>query len=259
MSKYLLFQMWEPARKRLIERHHFYLSQARSRLLGQFNDIEHDAEKAATDWLERASQRFDPDRDDDGSIHEAARDEGIAHYQLLEEMRDNVRLSVVAGMFHEWEKQLREWMVREILHWHRGSDVRNKIWAQELGGLIDLFACLGWDIRGKSYFGTLDACRLVVNVYKHGDGSSFTDLKQRCPEYIVNPFNSFDDGSLGIQFADHTNVKVTDDHIQAFSDAIIAFWTDLPNGIYDDAISKVPKWFEKAWLKDLAGAASPRA
>lgn len=256
MKGYVLFQMWAPARRLLIEHHQFYVGQARTRLLSQFSDMERDADKASADWLERANHRFDPDRDDEASIYEAAHEEGIAYYQLLKDMRDNVRLSVVAGMFHEWDKQLRDWMVREIRHWHRGNEVRDKIWSQDFGKLVDLFACLGWDIRLRPYYRTLDACRLVVNVYKHGDGISFQDLKQRYPEYIVNPLKGVGNDLLGMGFMDHTNLKVTEEQIQEIADAIVAFWEDVPNNIHDDPVSKLPKWFEKALLKDRAAAVS---
>jgi len=248
--------MWEQARQLLIERHQFYVDQSRTRLLAQFSDMERDAEKAAADWMERASQRFDADRHDESSIYEAAHDEKIAYHQLLEDMRDNIRLSVVAGMYHEWDKQLRDWMVHEILHWHIGDEVRSKIWSQDFGGLIDLFACLGWNIRQTPYYSTLDACRLVVSVYKHGEGLSFQDLKRRYPEYVKTPFQGFDNDVQGIDFTDHTDLKVTEKQIQGFSNAIVAFWNDVPKYVYDDPFSESPKWFKNAWLKDHAAATS---
>lgn len=248
---YVLFQMWQPARIMLIERHEFYVDQARKRLLSQFSNMEGEAEQAAAEWLSRADSRFDPDKDDSASFYETAHDESIAFYQLLKDMRDSVRLSVVAGMYHEWDKQLRDWMVREILHWHHGEEVRARIWSQDFGGLVDLFACLRWDIRSQPYFATLDACRLVVNVYKHGDGNSFRDLKQYHPEYLDNPIKGLGDDGQGMEFTDYTNLKVSNDQINGFSDAIVAFWKDIPDNIHDDPVIDLPKWFEKAWLKDL--------
>lgn len=61
MSGYVLFQMWEPFRQTLIERHQFYGDQARVRLLSQFNDMGSEADNAATEWLKRSSINFDPD------------------------------------------------------------------------------------------------------------------------------------------------------------------------------------------------------
>jgi hypothetical protein len=242
--------MWGPFRQILIEGHLFYVDQARKRLLSQFDDIESEGQDAAADWLDRNGPRFNPDRDDPEAFYEAAQEEGIAHYQLLSNMRDNTRLSVVAGMFHEWDKQLRDWMVREIQHWHRGPDVCARTWSQNFGGLADLFACLGWDIRSKSYYPIIDACRLVVNVYKHGEGDSFQELKRRFPEYVDNPLKSFDD-RMDMDFTDHRNIKVTENQIQSFSDAIAEFWGDVPENIFDDMVGELPIWFEKAWMKDV--------
>ena len=256
MSGYVLFQMWEPFRQMLIERHKFYVDQARTRLLSQFNDIECEADNAANEWLQRASHRFDPDRDDDGSIYEAANDEGIAFYQLLQDMHGDVRLSVVAGMFHEWDKQLRDWIVHEILHWHHGDEVRAKIWSQDFGGIVELFSCLGWDIPSRPYYSMLDACRLVVNVYKHGDGKSFRDLKKRYPEYLDKPLTGIGGELLGVGFTDFTDLTVTEAQIEGFSNAIISFWGDVPNNIHDDLDLELPKWFESAWRKDRAASGS---
>jgi len=237
-------------RQLLIERHRFYVDQARARLLTQFDDMEGEARKAATAWLERRSYNFDPDSDDEGAIYEAAHDEEIAYFQLLEEMRDSVRLSVVAGIFHEWEKQLREWLVNEILHWHKGSEVRSKVWSQDFSGILELLKGFGWDVRSKPYYTILDACRLVVNVYKHGSGGSLDDLRARYPQYIVNPFENASSIVLSVDLMDHTNVKVNESQIQEFSDAIIAFWNDIPSNIFDNDEHNLPKWFEKAWLRD---------
>lgn len=106
-SAQVLFQMWEPFRQSLIGQHNFYIEQAKARLLDQFTNMEQDAERAAEAWLDERSENFDPDRDDVGSIYEASEEAGTEFYLLLDEMRMQTRLSVVAGMFHNCEKKLR--------------------------------------------------------------------------------------------------------------------------------------------------------
>jgi hypothetical protein len=61
-----------------------------------------------------------------------------------------------------------------------------------------------------------------------------------------------------MDFTDYTDLKVTEEQIQGFSNAIVAFWNDVPNNIHDDdgPNCELPKWFEKAWLKDRAVAPS---
>jgi hypothetical protein len=250
MSNYVLFQMWEPYRQSLIKRHQFYVEQARKRVLSQFENMEEEADKAADEWLEESSDRFDPDRHDPGDFYEAANDVGIEFYQLLSDMRDQTRLNVIAGMFHDWDKQLRDWLVREILHWHRGETTVAKVWSADFGKISDLLESFGWKIRSADYFNTLDACRLVVNVYKHGAGKSLDDLKRNYPEYLDDLFSGSGLPRSG-DLLDYTHLKVSDDQFQAFSDAIIAFWRDVPENVVDGQ-TQVPDWFEKAILSDRA-------
>lgn len=105
MTKYALFIMWQPFRTQLIASHQFYVEQAGKRLLSQFQNIEEESDKYADEWLEKVGQHFDPERDDPCAFAEKANDEGIEFYQMLTDMQNRTRLSVVAGMFHEWEKQ----------------------------------------------------------------------------------------------------------------------------------------------------------
>lgn len=253
MSGYALFQMWGPVRRSLIKSHLFYIEQARNRLLSQFNNIEADADRAADEWLEQSGQHFDPDRDDPADFHEAAHDFGIQFYQLLSDMREQTRLSVVAGMYHEWDKQLRDWLVREIHHWHRGSNVNARVWSADFGQLVDLLESFGWNIRATDYYRALDACRLVVNVYKHGKGKSLDDLKAGFPEYLEDPLQELG-LALSRDLRDHTHLKVSDDQVETFSKAILAFWRDVPESVSDAQVLDVPDWFEKAVLKDRAAS-----
>lgn len=243
---YVLFYLSGSYRDYLIERHRFYVEQAQSRLLGQFLNIEADAQKAADDWLANHTHLFDPDLHNPSDFDERAHAEMESFYLLLEEMRETTRLSVVASMYHDWDKQLREWLVREINHWHRGSEVRSQVWSQDFIGLADLFDALGWAFRTKSYFPKLDACRLLVNVYKHGEGKSFTDLKERFPEYL----NSLPPYLQNLTYVDYTDLRVNDAQIQEFSDAIVSFWNDLPERTTASGDGTLPLWFEKAFLKD---------
>lgn len=252
MSGYVLLQMWEPLRQSLIKGHLFYVEQAQKRLLSQFDDIEADADLAAEKWLEQSSQHFNPDRHDPGDFYEAANNVGIEFYELLSDMREQTRLSVVAGMFHEWDKKLRDWLVREIRHWHHGDNTTLKIWSADFGQIADLIESFGWNVRNSNYFRTLDACRLVVNVYKHGEGKSLDELRHSFPEYLDDPFNGTGGDLSSTRYRDHTHLKVSDDQFQVFSDAILAFWRDVPENIFDSQVTDVPDWFGKAIQKDRA-------
>ncbi len=250
MSKGPLFYMDGPLRYLLLEGHSFYVAQARKRLLSRFDDIEAEAIRASEEWLNQTRHLFNPDEHDPGDFYEAAHQEGIAFYELLSDMARQTRLSVVAGMFHEWEKQLREWLVREIWHWHHGDNVKARIWAADFPEIAAALAGSGWDTRRADFFRTLDACRLVVNVYKHGDGRSLADLRSRFPEYLPDPLNGTAFPPTDMEYRDHKSLSVSDEQIVSFSEAIVEFWRAVPEKIVASQYVNAPEWFEKAFLKD---------
>lgn len=242
----VLFQMWEPFRQDLIARHNFYVEQSRKRLLLQFADIEAEANRYEEEWLHKKSHHFDPDKHDPADLYEAAFEQSIYFYEMLEDMSNNISLSVVAGMFHEWDKQLRLWVQLEVSHWHNGEKVKEAIWKANFSNLLDLFEGLGWQIKSKDYYTSLDKCRLVVNAYKHGHGLAFDAIRDKYPEFISSGQN--DDRYL--KYADFTSLKVDINHIDKFSEAITSFWCDIPKNIMGGENLVFPKWFEKAYEKD---------
>lgn len=245
-----LFQMCGSHRKTLIAEHLFYVEQARKRVLSQFDDIEGEADRAAESWLDANKHLFNPDYHDPADFYESAQDQGIEFYQLLCEMRNRTTLSVIAGMYHEWDKHLRKWLTDEIRHWHFGEAVQERVWTVDFGKLTDLMESLGWRVRAQVYFPKLDACRLVVNVYKHGKGNSLNELKEKYPEYLTDPLGKICKTFSGLGYLDYTHLKVSEYQLQGFSDAIVAFWQDAPEDIFDRDGLEPPGWFVRAMSDD---------
>jgi hypothetical protein len=250
MSDKTLLYMWKSHRQTLISTHGFYVEQAKLRLVSQFENIEAEADQAAADWLKRNNDQFDPERDELGDFYEGASDASIEVYSLLSDMRDQTILNVVAWMFHEWDKQLRDWLAREIRRWHSGAAVAEKVWSADFAQIVELLESFGWPISRDKSFSYLDACRLVVNVYKHGKGKSLEELKQKYPEYLQDPFSGVGGPLFGIAQCDHTHLRVSKEQLQVFSDTIIGFWRAVPEHTFYSQCKDVPGWFEKALLKD---------
>lgn len=243
-----LFHMWGRYREQIIKNHNFYVEQAKVRLLSQFDEIEKEADEHGERWLESTNHLFDPERHDPGDFYEQAYEESISHYQMLDDMRNRTRLSVVAGMFHEWDKQLRGWVSKEISHWNRGDELKNRIWAVNFNDLIDLFEDLGWSIKSRGYYSILNKYRLVVNAYKHGNGAALNEIKASYPEFFVG-LSGDDFGCL--EYMDYADLIIEDKHIHEFSEAVIDFWKGVPEYIQNKSeYENLPKWFEKAYSKD---------
>jgi hypothetical protein len=250
MGNQFIFQMLGPFRQELISNHIFYVEQARKRLLSQFGDISGEADKFADEWLSKTAHYFDPDLHDPEDSYEQAYDESITFYGLLTDMHDQTRLSVIAGMYHEWDKQLRDWLSLEIRKSFAGEETRAAIWGQPFSGIFDMLECFDWKVRAQPYFAQLDICRLVVNVYKHGLGKALAELKKDHPQFLEDFFRN-SDNPVWDHCLNPTPLKITDAHLSAFSDAIIAFWNDVPENALLTTIAPKLKWLSKAIDKDL--------
>lgn len=247
MRDHCFLEMWEPIRQNIKDSHQFYVNQAKLRLLSQFANMEEEADKYAEEWIDSNDRFFDPDTDDPAEIYEQANDESIDFYLNLKDLKDQTRFAITAGIYHKWDKQLREWIIHESRHSPLSIYMQENIWSIPLKGIIELFRGCGWDIRNEKFYKLIDACRLVVNVYKHGNGNSLDDLKKNYPEYIVNPLS--DKFQTNFEYLDHSNLVLTDENFQEFSDAIHTFWCNVPKEILFSQITSMPKWLNDAIKK----------
>ena len=240
-----LFYMWSPFRESLIKSHHFYVEQSKKRLLSQFENLNVEADKYAQEWLDERSHLFDPDRHDPSDFYEHAYDASIEFHQMLSDMRNRAILSIISGIFHEWDKQLRDWLVKEVKHWNNSEAVEKAIWKVNFEDIIDLVDSAIVKTKMQNYYQSLDKCRLLVNAYKHGEGDSFQKLKSNYPEF----FRNLGLGNLGAYFYSHEDIQVSEKHIDEFSNAIVDFWKSIPQYVHDSDEIDVPNWFEKAYKK----------
>ena len=234
-----VLEMWEPTRQRLIESHKFYVDQAQVKLLSQFNNMEEESKKYAEEWIKEQSKLFDPDKHDSADIYESAYDENISYYIDLSELKDQTRLSIVAGIYHKWDKEVREWLIRDLSFYPQ--KIKDQLWSKDIGKVIELLEGMGWEIKKSSFYEKLDACRLIVNIYKHGNGKSLDDLKAKYPKYLEDPLKQ-QRGVANLKYLNYQHLKITDEHFLEFAQAITDFWQQAPKIIMQSDISKIPNW-----------------
>lgn len=242
------FQVPDYLRVRWVDETKFFFDQASNRLLTQFADeiLSADAEAHSNAVYEKMGQRFDPDYHDPGADAEDAYHEGVELYRLLARMKDDVRLSMISTMYHNWEKELRDWLVREVHYW-AGESVGAAIWEQTLDEIWNLLKVTGFlDVRAQSFFQALDAQRLVVNVFKHGDGKSLRDLDKKYPRFTASANSGFYSQNLRMRILRHEHMVVTDADFKDFCNALVSFWESLPSNMMVSDIKTLPKWFRDA-------------
>lgn len=250
VGKVTSFEMLEPFRQLILRRHKFYVDQATVRLFTQFDNIKEDAYDASDEWLSDLPHHFDPDGPEAADLFKRADDIANEHYHLLIDIHERSRLSVLTGIYHEWEKQFRTWILDHIKHWRCGESALSRIRTANVRELAKFFASLGWDFEKKCYFKKLDACRLIVNVSKHGDGASLNQLKKHYSKYLINSSQRLNGILSDVNHLDHTVLKVSDEHIREFSAAIAMFWQDVPEQIVIVPEASLPNWFERAVESD---------
>ncbi|ASN18211.1 hypothetical protein B7764_24030 (plasmid) [Pantoea ananatis] len=228
----------------ITEPHHFFVSEAKKRLLSQFSDIEGDAKKHYDDALEKAGQHFDPDASYPDDAHFYAYDDMVSHWLSLNDMKNTVTLALTAAMFHQFDKALRDKCVLEFSHWLDHTVINSLLWNVGFPRLIELLEWIGMSITDKAFYRQINACRLVVNVYKHGDGDAHAELSTHYPEYYPQA------DSVRRRFGPrHEQLEVSEDQFTAFADAITAFWENIPVHCMDTGVGETPEWLVKEFSK----------
>lgn len=142
-----------------------------------------------------------------------------------------------------------------LQHWCSGECVYSAIWNANFVRIVKLLDRLGWELSGSDVEASLDKCRLVVSVYKHGPGDAAKALRAKHPSMLatgaswVDWLNPTSEPSPPSRLYD-VRLNVSDTNLEEFSSAIVAFWKAAPDNITGDAVGSVPVWFEKAIATD---------
>jgi len=209
--------------------HSFYVEQMRVRIFSQFADLEGEAEKKAEEVYRDLGHRYPGG--DWSEAAEIAHEAGSDHYISLTEMRDQVLMGGLAGMFHQWDKTIREYLVRELNHDFDNEKIEKLVWNGTFEDVLNIFSQFGWDVQALPFYPKLDALQLIVNVYKHGNGRSLTKLRNDYSQYLRDPTGDWNLGSFTLQ-PDHTWLTIEQDQFIELSNAVLDFWTAMPERLY---------------------------
>lgn len=250
MKEMKMFYMRRERREWLIERHKFYVDQSISRVIRQFDDIANESRRFMKEegWLLAIIKvPLVGDRNDYiMDLEMEAVSEGRERNMLLEEMRTQAILNIVVGMYHEWDKSLRRFVSSEcILNFGEGVCEKD-VWGADFRAIEGLLESMIPGIRDKDYFRRIDACRLISNVYKHGDGKALEDLRVRFPEYLGDPYRGVGYGCPSPELFDHSNLCVSEEQFIVLAGAITDFWSKFPEFVFYRSLDDLPTWFVKA-------------
>ena len=222
--------LFEPVRKLFLREHEFFVKQAQSRIFDNFKDqdIEREAEKEKEDFFEHEGSKPYSEDVDMGDVAEYAEEHGNEFGEMLYEMKFQIILAVLASLYHQWDKNLRERLEHELRFGFSEDELKKVFWKRDIAKMLNtLEQSTGWDIRKESWYPKIDACRLIVNVYKHGKGISLDELKEKYPQYLEGPHHV-----LSSEFDKlpprYENLWVAPEDFEEIADAFRQFWAEFP-------------------------------
>ncbi|MDE0715934.1 MAG: hypothetical protein OXI10_13885 [Gammaproteobacteria bacterium] len=190
---------------------------------------------AADDTADQALERrlcepFCEDFTDPGDLTEYAFGEGLNRYMDLVFVKGQLHALSVAALYHLWERTLKAFLILEL----RAEGLANRKSRTENAGfavLMDDLAALGFNVRKKGYFDSLETVLLVANVCKHGDGDSFVKLQQKAPELFSgkNEWRNLFPGKLSEFFKPRAeDLWITPIRFEELGASIEEFWRSMP-------------------------------
>lgn len=223
----LYLSLWPYHREHLLERHDFYVAQVKKRVLSFLTDelIEAEADATGEEALEQLGRNWNPDGDP-SDAYEAAREAGYSRFELLINLRRDMTLASLATAYNLWERDLRELIERDL--GRQITDAEKHAWRSNRDDIFDILKQFGWDVTAQPFYRLLDACHLLVNVHKHGKGSSFTKLREKFPEYLPTPTKELP--FIG-NMIDHNDVVITEAQLDALLGALREFWVAMPQDL----------------------------
>lgn len=223
--------LFEPVRRMFLREHDFFVKQAKSRIFDNFKDedIDKEAEKEKEDFFEREGSEGSYGEDVDmGDIAEDAERRGIEFGEMLYEMKSRIILAILASLYHHWDKNLRERMEHGLRFGFTEDELKEVFWKRDIKKMLnELEESTEWDVRKEPWFPKIDACRLIVNAYKHGKGHSLDELNEKYPQYLQGPFGVLS-GDFDKLPPRYENLWVSPEEFVQIAEAFKQFWVKFP-------------------------------
>lgn len=228
----LQLYMWTGTRAVILKRHDFYVEQVRARVFAQFRDISEEAERYADAEYDRLGSIPEDEDSDIGASAELANDRAQSFYGLLSDLKKQLMLGALAGLYHQWDKDLRDFIERELMRDINLEQATKIAWHPNIGNVFEVLKEFGWDCRLRPFFAKVNACRLVVNVYKHGKGPSLNELALKHPEYLDPGFPKETAPAFAEAFLDHEWLSISEAQFDDIAAALRALWEEFPERLY---------------------------
>ena len=212
-------------RARVLGQHRALARGIQDKLMPAFRDIESEANAFTDREYMRLSSLPSADGDFDmGDVAETAIDQGVRRYEDLAFAEGQLRALAIAGLYHLWERTLKEFLV-QTLDWEGFPKSQiGKIKGANFDVLIDILKEFGFLVKEECFFDRLEIVRLVANTCKHGEGPAFEKLRNKAPELLRGRYKL-----ESLLFSPHPDdLWINNQKFADLERAIEQFWHTMP-------------------------------
>ncbi len=204
-----------------------YVDGFSTRLLPIFDHIDEEASaEAEKAWQNAMSSPAYDENFDPGDYAEAVQEYAIEVYENLQFTQQQLLGLATAGLYHLWERLLKQFFCKELRGWtFDGLTIYKIIAPADFRRLEELLSQFGFHVAQQSYYADLSELRLVANVFKHGDGKSCEELQTSAPHLFEGHNYHFDIFSK----ADSLELKPSD--FTRYAKAVTDFWDTFPENL----------------------------
>jgi hypothetical protein len=204
-----------------------------TRLLPGFAGIDEEAEAVSEQAWESFMSGPGTGDEDPGDFAEAAQEAGIAHYLLLDGIRQGTLNLFAAALYHAFEQQILFFHRKQVLLPKEENDPR----LFEIRTFCARLRNLGIDITQFGLWPKVQELKLVANTVKHAEGDSAQRLHAARPDLFVHP----QAGPVGMAHSAQTvrvfQPLIGDDlylslrDVKEYRDSLLAFWKELSEAL----------------------------
>lgn len=205
-----------------------------------FADTEGNAKQYEENLHQAASRSIvngEIDNNDMADLSTWIMEQGYDRYTILEIMKYRTLAMWISCMCQVWEQQISLFLKKEFKteQLELVGDKGQPIVDFKIDQLWEIFRQFQVEVKSLQCWSKINEMRQLVNVIKHGGGPSASKLKTIRPDFF-DTGNEFmlTDGmtKYGVTLLDTTLTITNQDFIDYFN-AVIQFWTELPERMYE--------------------------
>jgi hypothetical protein len=213
-------------RSQIIGRLLFYIYEIENRVLPLYSNLDREQQNFRKEEIERLTTSNFAEGVVD-KIELEADEQSNNYFFALLKIKQQLFLSLLAAMFHDWDKKLRELIEQQLKFRAVPEDVDKFVWKATFHQLVELFELFNWPVKNEPFFAMLQDISSIVNVYKHGKGASFKKLKKDRPQYFYRGYDPLNHPTP-IKDIGHDDLEISETQLKSLCECIRDFWQQFP-------------------------------